>query len=64
MIFLSCLVGLHDDRCRHAVAPRDGIDGLACCNRFVSDKPRPVLGRGNPDHLFHRGLATRTGNGA
>jgi|SRR6516165_2142521 len=27
------VVGLHDYGCRHAVAPRDGIDGLARCNR-------------------------------
>jgi hypothetical protein len=37
---------------------------IAAGRTFVPDKPRLVLDRGNPHHLFHRGLATRTGNGA
>jgi hypothetical protein len=37
---------------------------VAAGRAFVPVKPRLVLDRGNPDHLVHRSLATRTGNGA
>jgi hypothetical protein len=37
---------------------------VAAGRAFIPDKPRLVLERGNPDHFIHRGLATRTSNGA